>query len=91
MGDAGGIATNDTALADWMRLLPGTEVRGAPNRGNYRPMAYRLNLKAKLPHLQRWTAKRQAAAKIYNELFEGLDEVITPPTIKALSMFTTFT
>lgn len=75
-GDAGAIITNDEALASKMRmyanhgaLVKHTHlIEGINSRLDGMQAAI---LSAKLPHLQDWTARRQAVAAEYNRLFAG--------------------
>lgn len=87
-GDGGMLTTNDDALADRLQLL---RLHGM--RPRYYHQAVGINsrldsfqaavLNVKLPHLDRWTADRQANAERYRELFTeaGLDRILgLPPT-----------
>jgi dTDP-4-amino-4,6-dideoxygalactose transaminase len=76
-GDGGMVTTNDAELAARIRLL---RVHGETSR--YRHVAVGMNsrldaiqaavLRAKLPHLDAWTARRQALAERYTLEFDGL-------------------
>ena len=87
-GDGGLLTTNRDHLADKLRLL---RVHGMQPRYPHQLLGInsRLDsiqaavLNVKLPHLDRWTAERQARAARYHELFAncGLDRVLRlPPT-----------
>ncbi|MCH4553254.1 DegT/DnrJ/EryC1/StrS family aminotransferase [Aestuariibaculum lutulentum] len=82
-GDGGAIFTNDDDLAHTLR--------GIVNHGMYERYHHdvvgvnsRLDsiqaavLNAKLPNLDTYNKKRQAAAKKYTAAFEGIDNIITP-------------
>ncbi len=83
MGDAGAIVTNDTDLARRMAMFAR---HGGLTKGDHRieGINSRLDglqaavLSAKLPHLRRWTARRQDIAAEYGRLLVGIDGV-TPP------------
>jgi dTDP-4-amino-4,6-dideoxygalactose transaminase len=86
-GDGGMMTTNDPQLADTLDLL-----RGHGMRPRYYHHVVGINsrldgfqaavLNVKLPHLDRWTAMRQANAARYADLFAsaGLDRILTLPT-----------
>lgn len=87
-GDGGLLTTNDAKLASKLRLLRahGMEPRyyhhvvGINSRLDSLQAAV---LSVKLPHLDRWTAQRQANARRYSELFAscGLDRVLGLPVV----------
>ena len=84
-GDGGAIFTNDDDLAH--------TIRGMVNHGMYKRYYHdvvgvnsRLDsiqaavLRAKLPHLDSYNAKRREAAKKYNAAFEGQSNIEVPKT-----------
>ena len=81
-GEAGSITTNDDKLADDLRAL---REHGQSTRYYHPIVGYNARLdeiqaailRIKLRHLPEWTARRQAIAAKYNQLFAGTD-VITP-------------
>ena len=82
-GDAGMVVTSSKEIADKIRLLRNY---GQPQKYQHVMMGYnrRLDslqaavLRAKLRHLDDWNAARRRAAKLYDELLDGLAEVKTP-------------
>ena len=80
-GDAGCIVTNDDRLADWMATFArhggkGDHIMEGINSRMDGLQAAILN--AKLPHLSVWTQARRLVAALYDELLEGIGDVITP-------------
>jgi dTDP-4-amino-4,6-dideoxygalactose transaminase len=80
-GDAGCVVTNDDRLADWMATFArhggkGDHVMEGINSRMDGLQAAVLN--AKLPHLPVWTETRRRVAVRYDELLEGVGDVITP-------------
>ncbi|HEX3726064.1 MAG TPA: DegT/DnrJ/EryC1/StrS family aminotransferase [Pirellulales bacterium] len=87
-GDGGMLTTGDPEVADRLRLL-----RGHGMEPRYHHQVVGINsrldslqaavLAVKLPHLESWTAARQANARRYSELFAscGLDRVIGLPLV----------
>ena len=81
MGDAGGIVTNRSDLADWM-----VNFSRHGGKGNHviEGMNSRMDgiqgavLRVKLPHLPRWTERRQQLAARYNELLAGVGDLQLP-------------
>lgn len=88
-GDGGMLTTRDEAIAARLRSL---RVHGSKQRYFHAEigMNSRLDalqaaiLRAKLPHLDHWTAQRQAHAARYRELLAG-----TPVTLPAVAAHTT--
>src|SRR6266516_3038365 len=80
-GDAGCVVTNDDRLADWMTTFArhggkGDHIMEGINSRMDGLQAAILN--AKLPHLPVWTQARRLVAALYDELLEGVGDVITP-------------
>jgi len=88
MGDAGAITTDDDALARTMAcfarhggLVKGDhEIEGINSRLDGLQAAI---LRAKLPHLPKWTAQRRAVAQRYNALLAGVPGIVTPTEVPA--------
>jgi dTDP-4-amino-4,6-dideoxygalactose transaminase len=84
LGDGGMVLTNDAVLAKSLRTL---RVHGGERRylhervgGNFRLDELQCALlRVKLPHLERWTALRRAAAGRYRANLADLPGGITPP------------
>jgi dTDP-4-amino-4,6-dideoxygalactose transaminase len=82
-GEAGGITTNDDALALEMRRLRdhGQSKKYHHHRWGHN---YRMDgiqgavLGVKLPHLDGWTEARRKHARAYNGMLKGIGDVITP-------------
>jgi dTDP-4-amino-4,6-dideoxygalactose transaminase len=80
-GDAGCIVTNDDRLADWMAIFArhggkGDHVIEGINSRMDGIQGAILNVK--LPHLPTWTKARQHIADGYNQLLQGVGDIITP-------------
>jgi dTDP-4-amino-4,6-dideoxygalactose transaminase len=86
-GDGGLLTTDDSGLADRLRLL---RLHGMQPRYYHHLLGINSRLDAiqaailnvKLPHLESWTAERQVNAGRYDELFKqhGLDAVVGLPS-----------
>ena len=85
LGDAGAVSTNDSDLAHKVKVLSNygsqkkyyNEVVGHNNRLDEMQAAF---LRVKLPHLDEWTAQRQAIASAYLEGLQGVGDLILPST-----------
>jgi dTDP-4-amino-4,6-dideoxygalactose transaminase len=80
-GDAGCVVTNDDRLADWMTTFArhggkGDHIMEGINSRMDGLQAAILN--AKLPHLAAWTEARRRVAACYDEVLDGVGDVITP-------------
>lgn len=80
-GDAGCIVTNDDRLADWMANFArhggkGEHVMEGINSRMDGLQAAVLN--AKLPHLPAWTKARRRVAARYDELLDGVGDIVRP-------------
>ena len=82
-GDGGAVATRDAALHKGMKMITNhggqhkyyNEVVGVNSRLDALQAAI---LRVKLRHLQSFNQARRAAAKHYDALFAGVDEIVTP-------------
>jgi dTDP-4-amino-4,6-dideoxygalactose transaminase len=94
-GDGGLITTNDEAIADLARCL---RVHGSRQRYQNEMLGYNSRLDAlqaailnvKLAHLKEWSMGRRRVAQTYNDLFQGVEGIITP-TITAGHVFHQYT
>lgn len=85
LGDAGAVSTNDPELAHKVKVLSNygsqkkyyNEVIGYNNRLDEMQAAF---LRVKLPHLDEWTAQRQAIASAYVEGLNGVGDLVLPST-----------
>jgi dTDP-4-amino-4,6-dideoxygalactose transaminase len=80
-GDAGGIVTNDDALADWMTTYARHGGKGEHTMEGINSRMDGLQgavLNVKLPHLQAWTEARRRVAARYDELLHGVGDLVTP-------------
>jgi dTDP-4-amino-4,6-dideoxygalactose transaminase len=83
LADAGAVTTGDAGLADRIRHLRnyGSKVR---YQNDYAGMNSRLGelqaafLRAKLPHLADWNARRRAVAARYLEQLRGVGDLVLP-------------
>jgi dTDP-4-amino-4,6-dideoxygalactose transaminase len=82
-GDGGLIATNDDSVAEMARML---RVHGAQRKYFNEVLGYnsRLDsmqaaiLRVKLPHVDAWSDARARAARVYDELLEGIPGLALP-------------
>jgi dTDP-4-amino-4,6-dideoxygalactose transaminase len=82
-GDGGLIATNDDSVAEQARML---RVHGARKKYYNEVLGYnsRLDslqaaiLRVKLPHADAWAEARAGAARVYDELLEGVTDLVLP-------------
>jgi len=85
-GDAGAVVTNDQTLYEKMRRI---RVHGGVEKDvhemighNYRMSEFQAAvLSVKLPHLRRWTARRQQVAEMYRRLLSGIEGVTLPSVL----------
>lgn len=80
-GDAGCAVTNDTQLADWMTTFARHGGKGEHIMEGINSRMDGLQgaiLNVKLPHLAAWTEARRRVAARYNELLEGVGDIVTP-------------
>lgn len=88
-GDAGMVVTNDP---DWANKMKALRVHGMEPKYYHKYLGWNARLDAihaailrvKLPHIERWTAQRQAAAQRYDQLIEQahLTQWLTRPVVK---------
>lgn len=82
-GDAGGIITNDDALAKQVRLLLN---HGSENKYTHTVLGYNARmdglqgavLGVKLKYIEKWTEQRRANASYYDQALAGIPGIITP-------------
>jgi dTDP-4-amino-4,6-dideoxygalactose transaminase len=80
-GDAGCATTNDDQLADWMATYARHGGKGEHVMEGINSRMDGLQgavLNVKLPHLAAWTQARQRIAARYDELLDGVGDVVTP-------------
>jgi dTDP-4-amino-4,6-dideoxygalactose transaminase len=81
MGDAGGIVTDRSDLAEWMTAFARHGGKGDHIMEGINSRMDGLQgavLRLKLPHLEHWTAKRREIAAFYNEALHGVGDIETP-------------
>jgi dTDP-4-amino-4,6-dideoxygalactose transaminase len=80
-GDAGCAVTNDDRLADWMTTFAR---HGGKGEHVMEGICSRMDglqaaiLNVKLPHLPAWTKARRRVARRYDDLLNGVGDIITP-------------
>ena len=82
-GEAGGVLTNDDALAGRIRML---RDHGSQKKYHHELVGhnYRMDgiqgavLGVKLPHLHAWTEARRQHAKAYQQKLNGVGDIVTP-------------
>jgi dTDP-4-amino-4,6-dideoxygalactose transaminase len=80
-GDAGCAVTNDDRLADWMATFARHGGKGEHVMEGINSRLDGLQaaiLKVKLPHLAAWTEARRRVARRYDQLLDGLGDIVTP-------------
>jgi dTDP-4-amino-4,6-dideoxygalactose transaminase len=81
MGDAGAILTNKSNLAEWMRNYSrhgGKGIHVIEGINSRMDGLQGAILRLKLPHLPKWTARRQKLAALYTENLAGVGDIVTP-------------
>lgn len=86
-GDGGLVATNDDTVAERARML---RAHGSKKKYHNEILGYNSRLDAlqaallrvKLPHVDDWNAKRVEVARRYNDLFRGVETLVTPELSK---------
>jgi dTDP-4-amino-4,6-dideoxygalactose transaminase len=82
-GEAGAVVTNNTALADKMRML---RDHGSAKKYYHQVVGWNARmdgfqgavLSVKLKYLPQWNEARRKNAALYNDFFAGLDKAIMP-------------
>lgn len=82
-GDGGLVVTDDEQIADLARML---RTHGSRKKYHNEMLGYNSRLDAlqtavlqvKLGHIDRWNQQRRQVADAYNQLLDGVDEVVTP-------------
>ena len=80
-GDAGCAVTNDDSLAEWMATYARHGGKGEHVMEGINSRMDGLQgavLNVKLPHLAAWTRSRQRVAARYDELLNGIGDIVTP-------------
>jgi dTDP-4-amino-4,6-dideoxygalactose transaminase len=85
LGDAGAITTNDSALADKVKILRnyGSEKKYYHEVTGFNMRLDELQaslLSVKLKYLKQWTSERQQIAKWYNDALKGVGDLVLPVT-----------
>lgn len=86
LGDAGAVTTNDSILAEKIRILRNY---GSSKKYHNEVIGYNMRLdelqaaflSVKLKHLEAWTKQRQEIASWYNEALKGIDGLTLPQTV----------
>lgn len=82
-GDAGGIVTNDTKIAETIRRL-GDHGSSKKYQNDMMGFNSRLDgiqgavLNVKMRYIEQWTERRREITKFYNDAFNGSSEIQTP-------------
>jgi len=96
-GDGGMVVSDDTAVADRVRLL---RFHGARPKYHHQVIGFNSRLDAlqaailgvKLPYLDRWTNKRRAHADVYDKELAGVGDLVLPKrTPGAFHIFNQYT
>lgn len=82
-GDGGIVVTNDSAIAEKIRLLRahGSKVKYYHSVIGYNSRLDEIQaaiLRVKLKYIDEWNEKRRKKASVYNELLKGMEGVCTP-------------
>jgi dTDP-4-amino-4,6-dideoxygalactose transaminase len=85
-GDAGAVVTDDEQIAERLRML---REHGQGAKYEHRVVGWTARLDTiqaavllhKLPHLNRWTVERRAAAARYMELLAGVGDIVLPRVV----------
>ena len=83
LGDAGAVVTDDAELADRVRVLRnyGSRVKYENEERGYNSRLDEMQaalLRAKLPHLDEWNARRRRVAESYLQQLEGAAGLVLP-------------
>jgi dTDP-4-amino-4,6-dideoxygalactose transaminase len=83
-GDAGCVVTNDGLLADWMATFARHGGKGEHIMEGINSRMDGLQgavLNVKLPHLAAWTEARRKVAARYDELLDGVGDIVCPKVV----------
>lgn len=89
-GDAGAVTTNDSSIAEKVRLLRNHGIKEHKYVHVIEGYCHRLdNLQAavlgvKLPHLDDWNSARRRHAALYDELLGEIPTIVTPAVVSAV-------